>query len=136
MVNYFLSYQFPYFYQSICKLQQSMIKIYHNPRCRKSRAGLDYLKSKTTDFETIDYIKSSLSETEIREILRKTSLPIDSLIRKQEDIYKTQIRNKKLSENELISLIQQFPALLQRPIIISNDLGLIADPPETMNNIL
>ena len=113
-----------------------MIKIYHNPRCRKSRAGLDYLKSKTTDFEMIDYIKSSISETEIREILLKTKLPIESLLRKQEDIYKTQISNKILSEKELIALIIRFPNLMQRPIVLSGNHAVIADPPETINNIL
>jgi arsenate reductase (glutaredoxin) len=113
-----------------------VIKIYHNPRCRKSRAGLDYLKSKTTDFETIDYIKSSISEAEIRDILLKTKLPIESLLRKQEDIYKLHIRNKNLSENELIALIVQFPNLLQRPIVLSGNHAVIADPPETINNIL
>jgi arsenate reductase (glutaredoxin) len=113
-----------------------VIKIYHNPRCRKSRAGLDYLKSKTTDFEMIDYIKSSISETEIREILLKTKLPIESLLRKQEEIYKTHIRNKTLSEDELITLILQFPNLMQRPIVLSGNHAVIADPPETINNIL
>ena len=113
-----------------------MTKIYHNPRCRKSRAGLDYLKSKTTDFETIDYIKSSVSEAEIHEILLKTKLPIESLLRKQEDIYKTQISNKILSEKELIALIIRFPNLMQRPIVLSGNHAVIADPPETINNIL
>ena len=48
-----------------------MIRIYHNPRCRKSRAGLEYLQEKTSGFETIDYIKNGISKNEIREILAK-----------------------------------------------------------------
>ena len=52
-----------------------MIIIYHNPRCRKSRAGLEYLSEKTKDFEVVDYIKNGISEVEIREILEKMEMP-------------------------------------------------------------
>jgi len=52
-----------------------MIRIYHNPRCRKSRAGLEYLQDKTGDFETIDYIRNGISREEIREILAKMNTP-------------------------------------------------------------
>jgi len=39
-----------------------MIKIYHNPRCKKSRAGLQYLQEKGIEPEIIEYLKNPLSE--------------------------------------------------------------------------
>ncbi len=66
----------------------------------------------------------------------KTKLPIESLLRKQEEIYKTNIRNKTLTEIELIALLIQFPNLMQRPIVLSGNHAVIADPPETINNVL
>ena len=41
-----------------------MIKIYHNPRCRKSRAGLQYLEGKGVEFEVVEYLKNEISEEE------------------------------------------------------------------------
>lgn len=62
-----------------------MIRIYHNPRCRKSRAGLEYLQEKTGHFEIIDYIKNGISVEEIREIITKMNEPVSNLVRTQED---------------------------------------------------
>ena len=113
-----------------------MIKIYHNPRCQKSRAGLEFLKSKNIDFEIIEYMKKSLSESEIRTILKKTGFKIEELLRKKEDEYNTFIKGKQLTENELIDLIVSFPNLLQRPIVTTDTSAIIADPPELINKIL
>lgn len=113
-----------------------MIKIYHNPRCSKSRAGLAYLVSKKIDFEIVDYMKKSLSASEILTILKKSGLKIDDLLRRKEDEYNTFIKGKPLTENELIDLIISFPNLLQRPIILTDSKAIIANPPELISNLL
>ena len=48
-----------------------MIKIYHNPQCQKSRAGLEYLKAKGAGFEVVEYIKNPLTEKELEKLLIK-----------------------------------------------------------------
>ncbi|HPE43212.1 MAG TPA: ArsC/Spx/MgsR family protein, partial [Bacteroidales bacterium] len=95
------------------------MKIYHNPRCKKSRAGLAYLEEKTKDFELINYIKEGISKEELKEIISKTGLSAEELLRKQEDAYKKEIKGKKLSDAELIKAIADNPKLLKRPIIIN-----------------
>ena len=57
------------------------MKIYHNPRCRKSREGIKYLESKKINFEVIDYIKNNLSSEQIRNILKKLQLKPIELVR-------------------------------------------------------
>ena len=64
------------------------MKIYHNPRCRKSREGIKYLESKKINFEVIDYIKNNLSLEQIRNILKKLQLKPIELVRKNEAIWK------------------------------------------------
>ncbi|MDY0075724.1 MAG: arsenate reductase (glutaredoxin) [Bacteroidales bacterium] len=113
-----------------------MMKIYHNPRCKKSRAGLAFLEEKSTDFEIVNYLKEGIREDEIIEIIKKTGLPAEELIRKQEDIYKKELRDKKLTETEWISAIVANPKLLKRPIIIHENKAVWADPPENLNTIL
>jgi len=112
------------------------MKIYHNPRCKKSRAGLAFLEEKSTDFEIVNYLKEGIREDEIKEIIKKTGLPAGELIRKQEDIYKKELRDKKLTETEWINAIVANPKLLKRPIIIHENKAVWADPPENLNTIL
>ena len=113
-----------------------MLKIYHNPRCRKSRSGLEYLKTKTSDFEIIEYLKDGLSKEALKEIILKTNLkPID-LIRKQEDLYKKELKSKSFNDDEWVDIICENPKLLQRPIVISKYKAVLGDPPENINDIL
>lgn len=48
-----------------------MIKVYHNPRCRKSREALAYLEEKGVSFEVRHYMKDeeSMTASELEEVL-------------------------------------------------------------------
>ena len=68
----------------------------HNPRCSKSREGLEYLKSKEIEFETILYLKNRLNKKEIESLINKSGLdPMDLglqiLFTQEELILKDQI---------------------------------------------
>lgn len=41
------------------------MKIYHNPRCAKSRTGLQYLENKTSNFEIVKYLEKGISAKEL-----------------------------------------------------------------------
>jgi len=113
-----------------------MIKIYHNPRCKKSREGLAYLTKKCKDFILTDYIKEGLSEDDMKEILLKSNLPVESLVRSQEDVFKKELKGKKFNEDEWIQIITENPKLLQRPIVVSKTKAILAQPPEKIDLVL
>ncbi len=46
-----------------------MIKIYHNPRCRKSREGLALLESKNIEFEVVKYLERPIDFDELKGII-------------------------------------------------------------------
>ena len=74
-----------------------MIKIYHNPRCRKSREGLQILQESGQEFEIIDYLKKGVSFDELKSIIDLLAItPID-LIRKNEAIWKDHYKGKILN---------------------------------------
>ena len=50
------------------------IKIYHNPRCGKSRQTLQLLKEQGIDLEIIEYLKSPPSAEELNDILQKLGM--------------------------------------------------------------
>ena len=112
-----------------------MIKIYHNPRCRKSREALHYLEDSGRDFEVVLYLKESISISELSDLLAKLDMsPID-LVRKEESLWKTQYRDKNLSDLALIDLMIQEPRLMQRPIIVSGNKAIVARPLETIKQL-
>jgi arsenate reductase (glutaredoxin) len=107
-----------------------MLKIYHNPRCKKSCEGLKYLQNKKVDFETVKYLEKGLTKAELKEILLKLNLKPHEIMRKQEEYYKKELKGKKFNDDEWIKILIENPKLLQRPIIVGKYKAVIAQPPE------
>ena len=112
------------------------MKIYHNPRCRKSREGIKYLESKKINFEVIDYIKNNLSLEQIKNILKKLHLKPIELVRKNEVIWKEKYKGKDFTDDQLIKILSNEPKLIERPIIVSEKLGVIGRPAENIDKLL
>ncbi|MFA8299041.1 MAG: ArsC/Spx/MgsR family protein [Hyphomicrobiales bacterium] len=112
-----------------------MIKILHNPKCKKSREGLAYLKTKTDNFEIQKYLNTALAPEELDNILKYLKLkPID-IVRTQEDYYKKELKGKTLSYSEWLMELTSHPKLIKRPIVISGSDAVIADPPEEIDKL-
>ena len=112
------------------------MKIYHNPRCRKSREGIRYLESKKINFEVIDYIKNNLSSEQIRNILKKLQLKPIELVRKNEAIWKEKYKARDFTDDQLIKILSNEPKLIERPIIVSEKLAVIGRPAENIDKLL
>lgn len=112
------------------------MKIYHNPRCSKSRQGLAILEESKFKFETIKYLDTPISENEISEIIKLLGIdPID-LVRKGEAIWKENYKGKELTSAEIIKAMAENPKLIERPIVINNGKAVIGRPPEIIKSIL
>lgn len=108
------------------------LKIYHNPRCSKSRETLAIVKNKTSNFKVIEYIKNPLTFIEIKLILSQLNIKPHELIRTQESIWKENYKEKKLTDDEIINLIIKYPKLMERPIVTNNQRAIIGRPPENV----
>ena len=109
------------------------MKIYHNPRCRKSREGVQYLMDKGVEFEIIEYLKDNLSEEIIQTLLNKLNITALELVRKNEKIWKENFKDKNLSEKELIKMLLKEPKLIERPIIEAEFKAVIGRPKENID---
>ena len=109
------------------------MKIYHNPRCRKSREGVQYLIDKGVEFEIIEYLKDNLSKETIQILLNKLNITALELIRKNEKIWKENFKDKNLSEKELVEVLHKEPKLIERPIIENENLAVIGRPKENID---
>ena len=113
-----------------------MMKIYHNNRCRKSREGLQTVQASEQPYEVIDYISNPLDAKELKEIITILGIaPID-LVRQNEAIWKSDYKGKELSDQELIEAMAAHPKLIERPIVIHNNKGVIGRPNERILDIL
>lgn len=112
------------------------LKIYHNPRCRKSREALQHLEETKQDFEVIHYLENILSEKQISELLEELKYVPEELVRKNEAIWKTQFKGKELTQNEMIAALSKYPKLIERPIISNGNTAVIARPIEKLIDFL
>jgi arsenate reductase len=112
------------------------LKIYHNPKCRKSREGLEILKLKSTNFEVIDYIKNGLKESDLKEILLKSNLEPHQIVRTQEELFKKELKGKNFTREEWITIICENPRLLQRPFVVGKTKAVLGDPVEKIEALL
>jgi len=112
-------------------------KIYHNTRCRKSRAGLQYLEEKGLKPEIIEYLKDkAFTEKSLGEILKKLELKPQELIRKQEADYKHKYKGKEFTDKEWIRILVENPKFIRRPIIEKDNRAVLGDIVEHIDVLL
>lgn len=113
-----------------------MIKIYHNPRCGKSREGLQILENSGKDFEVVKYLDEIPSKEDLRELLQKLGIEPIALVRQKEKIWIENFKGKNLSKDEIIQAMISNPILIERPIVINGNKAVIGRPPKDIEKIL
>lgn len=114
-----------------------MIKIYHNPRCRKSRAGLEYLLNIIPDARIIYYLKDEpFSFQTLSSLIEKLGIKPIELVRTQEVFFKTELKEKSFSHQQWIEILVKNPQLIRRPVVESEKKAVIGDPPDEIRKVL
>lgn len=113
------------------------VKIYHNPKCSKSRATLALLEERKVELEIVRYLETPPDAKEINDILKKLGKEPREAMRKGEAAYKEQdLANDSLSRDALIEAMAGEPILIERPIVVNGDKARIGRPPESVLEIL
>jgi arsenate reductase (glutaredoxin) len=113
------------------------VKMYHNPRCSKSRQTLQLLQDQGLDVEIIEYLKTPPSAEELEAILQKLNLEPRQLMRQKEAEYQDHhLDDTSLDKPSLLNAMVQYPILIERPIVIANGKAAIGRPPENVLSIL
>nr|WP_297309650.1 arsenate reductase (glutaredoxin) [uncultured Flavobacterium sp.] len=113
-----------------------MIKIYHNPRCSKSREGLCFLEDQKIPHQIIKYLDEELTVEELTNIIKILNISPIELVRTKEEIWKTNYKNETLTDEEIIKIMVENPKLIERPIVINGNQGVIARPFSKINEII
>ena len=113
-----------------------MIRIYHNPRCRKSRETLEIIRNQGYEPEIIEYLKDPPTVSELKNLLDKMNMKPAEIIRKGEDLFRSNFKGKKMSDEEWLNVLVKNPKLIERPIVVSGDRVVLGRPPEKVREIL
>lgn len=108
------------------------VRIYHNPRCSKSRETLALLRERGIEPEVVLYLEAPLAVSELKELARKLGGPPSQLVRKKEDAYAAAGLRSDSSVEELSAAIVRAPILLERPIVVVGERAAIGRPPENV----
>lgn len=112
-------------------------RIYHNPRCSKSRAALALLQERGVDFEIVEYLQSPPSRATLAALLKKLDEPAMALVRTNEPEFRAKHEPRTiLADDAVLDLLVEQPRLLQRPIVETDTAARIGRPPERVLEIL
>lgn len=109
------------------------MRIYHNPRCTKSRETLKLIEAAGVEPEIVLYLDEPPTVAELDAILTKLGLEPAELMRRGEPIYRELgLRNAELSREELVRVMVENPKLIERPIVVDRDRAVLGRPPENV----
>ncbi len=112
-------------------------RLYHNPRCSKSRGALELLRERGIEPRVIAYLDTPPDAAELRELLRLLGLPARDLLRTGEDEYAALgLADESLPEATLIDAMVRHPRLIERPVFVHRGHAVIGRPPERVLELL
>lgn len=115
----------------------SEFRIYHNPRCSKSRQALAILEDAGISPTIIRYLDTPPTAAEIAEIAQMLGVAPLSICRKKEDAFITYFKEAdSLTNDEICALMAAHPKVIERPIIIHDQRAVIGRPPEAVTQLL
>ena len=112
------------------------MKIYHNPRCTKSRQSLALLRENNAEPEVIEYLKMPPTAPVLHDLLKKLGLTAHEILRTKEAEYTAAGLSPESTEAEILTAIVANPVLLERPIIVIGTRAVIGRPPENVLALL
>lgn len=114
----------------------SELIVYEKPACHtcKNLAGL--LDGRGISWDSVDYHVAGLTEPELRGLLDKARLGPRDVLRAREALVGELGLPGEFTDDELIALMVEHPALVQRPIVVRGDRAVLARPIERALELL
>lgn len=109
-------------------------KIYHNPQCSKSREALGLLQARGIQPEIIEYLKQPPTSKELRELVLKLGLTSSAIVRTKEELYQ-QLNFDVNSLETVVENLAKHPRLLERPIVVKDQIAVIDRPVENIEKL-
>ncbi|ODR97509.1 arsenate reductase [Methyloceanibacter stevinii] len=113
------------------------VTIYHNPRCSKSRQTLALIEERGVEPVIVEYLKTPPSAADLKAILKKLGFKPQDIVRTKEARYaELGLKERSVTDDELLALLADNPILIERPIVVTGNKAAIGRPPEKVLAIL
>ncbi|MBU1691033.1 MAG: arsenate reductase (glutaredoxin) [Gammaproteobacteria bacterium] len=112
------------------------IRIYHNPRCSKSRSACALIAENSIAAEVVEYLQTPPAREELRVLLKKLGMKPAEIVRQGEAVFKERYACRKLTDEEWLDAMVEHPILIERPIVVCGDKAIVARPPEKVLELL
>jgi arsenate reductase len=113
------------------------VRLYHNPRCSKSRGALEILAERGVDVDVVEYLIAPPDRATLEQILDRLDEPPAALVRHDDRFKALGLDPNGYDDREaVVTLLLEHPDLMQRPVVLRGDRGVIARPSERVVDLL
>jgi len=115
------------------------LKIYHNPRCSKSRKTLEIIREAGVEPGIVLYLEDTPAAADILDMAGRLGKSVADLLRRGERTFKDATDLPDLSNDAaLADWVEAHPIVLERPIVVDTASGkaVIGRPPENVKELL
>ena len=114
-----------------------MYTYYHNPRCQKSREGLELLKKLKVEFKVIEYLKEKLNEKDLLNLFEKVKDDPNFYVRlKDPKVNDLNIDLSLMTAKKWAKVLKDHPEFLERPILETDKEAIIGRPAQRLEEFL
>lgn len=112
------------------------VRIYHNPRCSKSRAALALLQDAGLEPDIIEYLKTPPTRDALAALVKQLGIKPAELLRRGETIFREHYADRHLDDDDALDAMVAHPILIERPIVIVGERAVLGRPPERVRELL
>ncbi|MDY0021844.1 arsenate reductase (glutaredoxin) [Arenimonas caeni] len=114
------------------------IRIWHNPRCSKSREAMELLRGRGVVAEVVDYLGQPPSPAAVAALLARLGGDPRQLVRFKEDEARALglAADDHRTADEWAALLAAHPRLIERPVLEVGDRAVIGRPTERLLELL
>lgn len=109
--------------------------LYHNPRCRTSRAALALLRKRGVEPEIVEYLKTPPSAAAIKKLLKLLGMSPKELLRPKE-AREAGLTKPGLTDAAIIAGMAKHPIVMERPIAVNGNRAALGRPAEKVLDVL
>ena len=105
------------------------MRLYHNPRCSKSRQAIAIMQNSGIAFEEYRYLDLGVHPSDISILVE-----LEGIIRMND--LESDVQLDPTNKSQIQELLQSNPKILQRPILVNGDKAIIGRPVEKILTLL
>lgn len=117
----------------------SDVVIFHNPNCSTSKYAVGVADEMGVDYEVVKYMLKAQRPTreQLQELVDKLEDPSTELVRRDAQFTKLGITDADVeTADQVVDILEQYPQLLQRPVLVRGDRAIIGRPKDRVPEFL